>query len=343
MGHVDGLSRHHQTTICALTMSDLLNDAGEDPSTVLGGEEQPTSTHEPTEQLSVSAVYMFGLDQERFVAEQRQTPWIMALIAFLESGAHALDAQLHAKVLLMAPNYVVKNDVLMRRAHLKARAAYARTIEVPYYIIVLRMVGQLTWVSLKQETELGDMHTGTVGSELSMNMPKRVAVVVVERAIALGKWVYAEDARPRPIRSNFIASRDVVGPLVTTPRGNKFILVFTDYFTRWVEAFPFKRLDTVTFVAMMVNEVISRHGVPERLLSDQGSNFISELARSFYETLGIKKPFGAAYHHQTQGLVGRFNGTLSGMLKMFVNDKSTHFCVIVASVCGLSTQATFAN
>ncbi|KAG2976426.1 hypothetical protein PC119_g22188 [Phytophthora cactorum] len=56
---------------------------------------------------------------------------------------------------------------------------------------------------------------------------------------------------------------DAVGPLVTTPRGNKFSLVFADYFTRWVEAFPVAALDTLTFVIVMIDEVISRHGVPE--------------------------------------------------------------------------------
>ncbi|KAG6623872.1 Integrase, catalytic core protein [Phytophthora cinnamomi] len=113
---------------------------------------------------------------------------------------------------------------------------------------------------------------------------------------------------------------DAIGPLVTTARGNKYILVFADYFTRWVEAFPVETLDTITFVNIMIDEVLSRHGVPERLLSDRGSNFISELAKSFYETLGIKKLFGAAYHPQTQGLVERFNGTLIGMLRMFVSE-----------------------
>jgi len=114
-----------------------------------------------------------------------------------------------------------------------------------------------------------------------------------------------------------------IGPLVATPRGNKFILVFVGYFTRWAEAFPVESLDTLTFVRVMVDEVLCRHGVPERLLSDRGTNFISELAKSFYETLEINKLFGAAYHSQTQGLVERFNGTLIGMLKMFVSETQT--------------------
>ncbi|GMF31353.1 unnamed protein product [Phytophthora fragariaefolia] len=95
---------------------------------------------------------------------------------------------------------------------------------------------------------------------------------------------------------------DAVGPLPLTERGNKYILVFVDYFTRWAEAFAVIRLDSVTFVEVTVNGVVARHGVPSRLLSDYGRNFTSEIAKSFYQTLGIKKLCGSAYHPQTQGL-----------------------------------------
>ncbi|GMF45533.1 unnamed protein product [Phytophthora fragariaefolia] len=74
---------------------------------------------------------------------------------------------------------------------------------------------------------------------------------------------------------------DAVDPLKTTVRGNTYILVFVDYFTRWAEAFPVATLDSVTFVNTMVNGVLSRHGVPERLLSDRDTNFISALTKSF--------------------------------------------------------------
>ncbi|OWZ12500.1 Integrase, catalytic core protein [Phytophthora megakarya] len=122
-----------------------------------------------------------------------------------------------------------------------------------------------------------------------------------------------------------------VGPLVLTERNNKYILVFVDYFTRWAEAFAVKLLDTVTFVETLVNGVVSRHGIPSRLLSDRGSNFISDLAKSFYETLGIKKLFGSAYHPQTQGLVG-FNGTLIRMSKMYVSEAQEDWDVYLPRV-----------
>ncbi|KAG2873569.1 hypothetical protein PC114_g25782 [Phytophthora cactorum] len=125
---------------------------------------------------------------------------------------------------------------------------------------------------------------------------------------------------------------DAIGPLVVTPRGNKYILVFVDYFTRWVEAFAVASLDTISFVDAMIEGVICRHGVQERLLSDCGSNFTSNLARSLYETLGIKKMFSSAYHPQTQGLVERFNGTLMCMLRMYVSETQTDWDVYLPRV-----------
>lgn len=85
----------------------------------------------PPEQLLVSPIDVFGLDQARFKEEQKRTPWLLAMIAFLESSALALDAQLQAKVLSLAPHYAVKNGILMRRVRLKARAGPARLPEVP--------------------------------------------------------------------------------------------------------------------------------------------------------------------------------------------------------------------
>ncbi|OWY91048.1 hypothetical protein PHMEG_00040536 [Phytophthora megakarya] len=73
----------------------------------------------------------FGLDSEKFVEEQLRTPWMIAMKAFLESGALAMDSQLRVLILRMAPQFEMRNGVLMRRVHLRARAGPANTKLVP--------------------------------------------------------------------------------------------------------------------------------------------------------------------------------------------------------------------
>ena len=72
-------------------------------------------------------------------------------------------------------------------------------------------------------------------------------------------------------------SWDIMGPLPTTLRGHKYILVVTDLFSKWVEAFPLAATDIVTLAKILTVEVICRYGVPESLHSDQGANFVSEV------------------------------------------------------------------
>ena len=67
-------------------------------------------------------------------------------------------------------------------------------------------------------------------------------------------------------------------------------------------------------VELLVEKVISRHGVPAELLSDRGQAFLSKLMIDVYQLLGIEKANTTAYHPQTYGLVERFHRTLTDML-----------------------------
>ena len=60
-------------------------------------------------------------------------------------------------------------------------------------------------------------------------------------------------------------------------RGNKYAIVFIDYLTKWVEVFATPDQSALTIAKLLVEEIISRHGVPRELLSDRGAAFLSKL------------------------------------------------------------------
>ena len=116
--------------------------------------------------------------------------------------------------------------------------------------------------------------------------------------------------RPRaptmPVRTEFPMERiamDILGPLSFSHRGNKYVLVVTDYFTRWSEAHPLPNQEAITVARILVDETICRFVVPWFLHSHQGANFESKLVKEVCELLGVEKTRTTPYHPQSDGVV----------------------------------------
>jgi hypothetical protein len=67
---------------------------------------------------------------------------------------------------------------------------------------------------------------------------------------------------------------DIVGPLSRTKKGNKYILTVIDEGTRYPEAFPLPSIEAERMAQSLV-QLFSRVGVARVILSDQGSNWLS--------------------------------------------------------------------
>ena len=114
---------------------------------------------------------------------------------------------------------------------------------------------------------------------------------------------------------------DLVGPILPASEGgHRYILVMVDYATRYPEATPLKNIDTVT-VAEALLEMWTRVGIPNQVLSDRGTQFVSEVMQEVHRLLSIKGLQTTPYHAQCNGLVERFNGTLKSMLKKLCDEK----------------------
>ena len=103
---------------------------------------------------------------------------------------------------------------------------------------------------------------------------------------------------------------DVLGPLPVSEKGNKYLLIVGDYFTKWVEAYPLENQRADVVAEVLVKEFIFRFGVPMQMHSDQGRNFESAVFSGVCNLLGINKTRTTALHPESDGMVERFNRTL---------------------------------
>ena len=107
---------------------------------------------------------------------------------------------------------------------------------------------------------------------------------------------------------------DIVGPLPRSKSGNKYILTVCDYATWYPEAIPLPSIEAERIVRELV-KLFSRVGIPDEILTDQSTNFMSALSQEVYRLLHIKRIRTSPYRPQTDGLAERFNGTLKAIFK----------------------------
>ena len=112
---------------------------------------------------------------------------------------------------------------------------------------------------------------------------------------------------------------DIVGPLPEV-RGYKYILTVMDRFTRWPEAIPLKDIDTKSVARAYTLNWVARFGVPEVMVSDRGTQFVSELWTAMSELLGTQLNQTTAYHPQANGFIERLHRTMKAALKTRLSD-----------------------
>ena len=106
-----------------------------------------------------------------------------------------------------------------------------------------------------------------------------------------------------------LISIDFCGPLKTTPRGNKYVLVITDYFSRHITAVPLPNCTAETTAETLFNEYFCKFGVPAVIMSDQGTHFQNQLMTNIRLLIGYNHIYSTPYHPQSNGMVERFNST----------------------------------
>jgi hypothetical protein len=273
---------------------------------------------------------------ESFSSAQRQDSEWSPLIAYLESGTIPSDTLTAAKVQQQQAKFALDNNQSL--VHLGG---------IPHGSGTVAATGSLVVPYKLRPTVLSAMHDCPLSGHMGV---KKTLDRLVHRfwwpkmAMDVQRWISSclhctrrkmPKGIDKPIRSILPGQSagysapfaevvvDTHGPLMTSKKGNKFIVIFSDRLTRWPEAYATRNQLSKTIARLLVNEIIPRHGVPRTLLSDQGSNYVSKLCKAVYKEMGVRKLQTSAYYPQGNGLVERFNRTLDNMLAMYINELQT--------------------
>ena len=139
---------------------------------------------------------------------------------------------------------------------------------------------------------------------------------------------YQRDNAPRQGQLHpMLASRhfetlgiDVTGPHPKSANGFVYILTIVDHFSKYAFAYPMRNQEAYTVVKLLLDNVICLVGVPDRILTDQGPNFESQLFQELCRALRIHKIRTSPYEATTNDFTERFHLTLTAMVAKCVKE-----------------------
>ena len=112
---------------------------------------------------------------------------------------------------------------------------------------------------------------------------------------------------------------DMFGPVTRSKNNKRWIIVASDYLTRYVELAALSSATSSQVAHFLINNVFKTHGFVSKILSDRGTNFLSDMMQDLYDQLSIHKINTTHYRPQTDGLVESFNKTMAEMLSHYTS------------------------
>ena len=127
---------------------------------------------------------------------------------------------------------------------------------------------------------------------------------------------------------------DFTGPFPLTPRGNRFILIMSDHFTKYVEVFAVPDQTAETCASRILNDFVSHWGCPLSIHSDQGAAFESKLFKDLCQMLDIRKSRTSARNPRANGQIERYNRTMLKMVRAYLAGEQANWDLNLGCLAG---------
>jgi hypothetical protein len=112
-------------------------------------------------------------------------------------------------------------------------------------------------------------------------------------------------------------------------RGNRYIIVAVDYFTKWVEAMPTFNNYGETTTLFLLNQIIARFDIPKEIVTDHGSHFQNKMMSELMSNIGLRQEHSSPYYPQANGQVEAVNKSLKTILQRMINSTKSNWHLIL--------------
>ena len=261
---------------------------------------------------------------------QWQTADLRPILEYLRDGIVPNDQVKAIKLVAESENYILDNDVLYHFYFVRAKGQFPGS----------QMIRQLAVPSEYRTDILQCYHDGPGGAHLAFEKsfasirnkyfwPKMWSDIqsYVKSCDVCQKATrnysnHKAPLQPLPIAEPFMrVHMDILGPLPETLEGFKYILSVVDSFTGWIECIPMKNQQADTVARVLYKEIFCRYGSPFLIISDQGSNFMSNLVQALCELFNVKRHRTTAFHPMANGRVEVMNSSIGKCLRAYCMDK----------------------
>ena len=119
---------------------------------------------------------------------------------------------------------------------------------------------------------------------------------------------------------------DFIGEINPHSSGqHRWILVSTDYFTKWIEAVPTRKADHNLVIKFLTENIFSRFGCPHKLITDNVAAFKAKELVEMCDSMGIKLVHSTSYYPQGNGLAESYNKNLIKIIKKLLEDNKKNW------------------
>ena len=283
---------------------------------------------------------------EDILIAQRNDVALQPIIAFLEHGSLPDDTAAARKIIFQSEQYILSSDGLLLHIYSNRRAKATTILKQHVQITIPAQYTQTVIHSFHDDI----LHSGVNKLFLQIRADffwssfyrdceeyvKTCHNCQLAKNISIHTKVPTKslDQASQPIESITI---DHVGPLSHILQTNhRYILTIQCDFSRFLWAFPVQSQDGKTLVNLLF-QLFCQYGFPKYCHSDNGSAFIADVTKSFFQTYSITYSRSSFHNPKSQARLERSHKTIGAILRMYP-DSVHNWPDFLSSICfGLNT------